>query len=72
MDTKVAEDKPKPIKYQVFLGETLQRSLERYIQENYPPDTSVKTIVFRKAIAEFLEREGYYENPKEVSSGTKD
>ena len=66
MNTNNAEDRaehepePKPIKYQVYLGNKLQVSLERYIQDNYPPRTHVKTAVIRKAVMEFLRKESYY------------
>lgn len=62
MDRKVVEKKPKLVKYQVYLGKDLQEALQRYIQDEYPPNTSVITAVFRKAIADFLEKEGYYGN----------
>lgn len=54
------ESKPKPIKYQIYLGEELQESLERYMKDNYAPGSRVKTVVFRKALMEFLKKEGYY------------
>lgn len=66
MDTNVAETKPKPIKYQVYLGDELQQALERYIQDKYGTGASVKTAIFRKALIEFLRNEGYYDHsPKE-------
>jgi len=55
------ESKPKPTKYQIYLGEELQESLERYMKENYPPGSRVKTVVFRTALIEFLKNKGYYE-----------
>ena len=60
MGIKVAENKPKLIKYQVYLGSKLQEPLERYIQDNYAPGTQMKTAVIRKAVMEFLRKEGYY------------
>ena len=71
MNTNVAETKPKPIKYQVYLGDELQQAFERYSKEKYGAGTSVKTAVFKKALIEFLKKEGYYDIG-EVSSGTKD
>lgn len=55
-----SESKPKPIKYQVYLGDELQEALEKYIRDNYAPRTQVKTAVIRKAVMEFLKKEGYY------------
>ena len=52
--------KPGPIKYQIYLGDELQEPLERYIQDNYAPGTHVKTAIIRKAVMEFLRKEGYY------------
>ena len=64
MDTNKVEEKIKLIKYQVYLGEELQQTLERYIRDNYAPGTSVKTAIIRKALIEFLKKEGYYgDNP---------
>jgi len=60
MDAKVVESKVRLVKYQVYLGEKLQESLRRYMQDTYGSNTRVKTAVFRRAIAEFLRREGYY------------
>lgn len=59
-------------KVQFYLGEKLQESFERYIEENYVPGTRARTAVFRKALAEFLEKEGYYKaQDKEVMPLTK-
>ncbi len=60
MSANGVESKPKLIKYQVYLGEKLQESLERYIEENYAPNTRVKTAVIRIALVEFLKNKGYY------------
>ncbi len=73
MDTKVAENEAKLIKYQVFLGIGLQKSLRRYIQDNYPPGTRVQTAIIRKALVEFLKKEGYYDvTTKEARVEPKD
>jgi len=67
MSKSSAESKPKPIKYQIYLGEELQESVERYIKEKYPSGSRVKTVVFRTALVEFMTKEGYYKlQEKEV------
>jgi len=65
MGKSEAENKPKPVKYQIYLGEELQESVERYIREKYAPGSRVKTTVFRIALMEFMKKEGYYGLPVE-------
>ena len=59
MSNNEVEDKPGLIKYQIYLGEELQEALEKYIEENYEPGSRLKTAIIRKAVAEFLRKEGY-------------
>jgi len=54
-------------KVQFYLGEKLQEAFERYIQENYPPGTRVRTAVVRMALMEFLKNRGYYGSVVEQS-----
>ncbi len=61
MSKDEAENKPKPIKYQIYLGGELQESVERYMKENFPPDSRVKTIVFREALMDLMKKKGYYD-----------
>lgn len=60
MDSNVAETKDKM--YQVYLGKELEDSFERYMRDKYPPKTRVQTAIIRRALAEFLRGEGYYDS----------
>ncbi|KKK52922.1 hypothetical protein LCGC14_3100030 [marine sediment metagenome] len=62
MNSKVVEKKTKLTKYQVYLTKDLQEAFIRYIREQYLPEDRVVTAVIRKAIAQFLKKEGYYDN----------
>ena len=46
--------------YQVYLGQELEEALKRYTSDKFPPGTRVTTSIIRRSVAEFLEREGYY------------
>ena len=60
MSIENTEDKPKPVKHQIYLGGELQEALDRYIKENYAPGSRVVTAIFRRAMMEFLKGKGYY------------
>lgn len=52
----------KPTKFQIYLSEDEEKAFRRYIEERFPPSPhGAYTIVIRKAITEFLEKEGYYD-----------
>lgn len=59
MSTNEVESKDKM--YQVYLGSEVSSAFERYIRDKYPPKTRVQTALIRRALAEFLKREGYYD-----------
>ena len=60
MSKSEAESKSKPIKYQIYLGEQLQELVERYMEENFPSGSRVKTIVFKEAMMDYMRKKGYY------------
>ena len=60
MAEKVVEEASKQTKYQVYLSEELHNAFQRYMQENFPGDSRVTTAIIRKALAQFLQKEGYY------------
>ncbi len=49
----------KLVKYQVFLGEKLQVAFQQYLADNFTNDSRVRSAIMRKAMTEFLKREGY-------------
>ena len=60
MNSKVVEEGTKLVKYQVYLTKDLQDAFLRYISEQFLPEDRVVTAVIRRAIAQFLKKEGYY------------
>ncbi len=48
-------------KFQIYLTPELEEAFERYIAYNYTSRDRVISTVFRRAMSEFLEREGFYE-----------
>jgi len=60
MNTK-AKWGAKPYKLQVYLPGNIKTALDKYVAEQFSPDSRVITAVVRKAVTEFLERAGYLE-----------
>ncbi len=61
MEKNAVEEKTEPIRFQIILGEDVEKALQRYIGDNFPHGTRVYTALIRKAVAEFLKKEGYLE-----------
>ncbi len=53
-------------KYQIYLTPELEEAFDKYLAANFTKKDRVLTAVFRRAIADFLEKEGFYEKPAEV------
>ena len=47
------------IKYQIYLGTSLQRRMTKYLKDNFTSEDKVYSATFRKALEEFLEKRGY-------------
>lgn len=45
--------------YKFYLGPELETTFERYIHERFPPQTRVQSALVRRALSEFLLKEGY-------------
>lgn len=61
MNSKVVEEKAKLTKYQVYLTKDLQEAFSRYVSDQFLPEDRVVTAIIRRAIAQFLRKEGYYD-----------
>ncbi len=59
MENNAVEEKTEPTRFQIILGEDIEKALRRYIEENFEQDTRVYTAIIRKAVAKFLREEGY-------------
>jgi len=60
MNKKVTEERAEPTRFQIILGEDIEKALRKYIGETYGQDTRVYTAIIRRAVIEFLRREGCY------------
>ena len=61
MENSVVDEKTIPTRFQIILGEDVEKALQRYIGDNFPQGTRVYTALIRKAVAKFLREEGYLE-----------
>ena len=59
MENSVVDEKVEPTRFQIILGEDIEKALRKYIGDTFEQDSRVYTTVFRKAVAEFLRKEGY-------------
>lgn len=66
MNNKASRLSTRPYKLQAYLPERTVNALEKYLSDNFPPNSRVVTTITIKALNEFLEREGYLEK-KEVT-----
>jgi len=53
------EQKTEPTRFQIILGEDIEKVLRKYVGETYGQDTRVYTAIIRRAVVEFLKNEGY-------------
>jgi len=44
---------------QIYLPDNVQAALDKYIAEKYSPSSRVVSAIVRRAISEFLVKEGY-------------
>ncbi len=59
MENSVVDEKTEPTRFQIILGTDIEKALKDYIDRNFEQDTRVYTAIIRKAVAEFLRKEGY-------------
>ncbi len=52
-------EKAEPTRFQIILGEDIEKALRKYIEDTFEQDTRVCTAIIRKAVAKFLREEGY-------------
>jgi len=61
MENSVVDEKTEPTRFQIILGEDIEKELQRYIGDKYGQGTRVYTAIIKRAVAEFLKKEGYLE-----------
>lgn len=59
MNRKTKLVRKPPVKFQIYLGPELQLRFLKYLKENYSDNDRVYSIIFRKALAEFLDKGGH-------------
>jgi len=59
MEKDAVEEKTEPTRFQIILGEDIEKVLRKYVGETYGQDTRVYTAIIRRAVTEFLKKEGY-------------
>lgn len=59
MENRVVDEKTEPTRFQIILGEDIEKALRKYVGEVYGHDTRVFTAILRRAVTEFLKKEGY-------------